>query len=112
MGRFHQVAYHAAVNVIANCKSRRYLCKTTLDAIRKGGRVLLSSVYQKCTKNQFLLSGSSISWAEFFERFTAQAIANMVIEWAEDGMKVPPEKMALMDCVATRGIYGMIDSVN
>lgn len=48
----------------------------------------------------------------FFERFTAQAIANMVIEWAENGMKVPPEKMALMDCVATRGIYGMIDSVN
>ncbi len=49
---------------------------------------------------------------DFFERFTAQAIANMVIEWAENGMKVPPEKMALMDCVATRGIYGMIDSVN
>lgn len=49
---------------------------------------------------------------DFFERFTVQAIANMVIEWAEDGMKVPPEKMALMDCVATRGIYEMIDSVN
>lgn len=49
---------------------------------------------------------------DFFERFTAQAIANMVIEWAESGMKIPPEKMALMDCVATRGIYGMIDAAN
>lgn len=49
---------------------------------------------------------------EFFERFTSQAIANMVIEWAEGGMEIPPEKMALMDCVATRGIYGMIDAEN
>lgn len=49
---------------------------------------------------------------DFFERFTSQAIANMVIQWARDGMPIPPEKMALMDCVATRGIYGMIDAAN
>ena len=49
---------------------------------------------------------------DFYERFTSQAIANMVIEWAEKGMPIPPEKMALMDCVATRGIYGMIDAAN
>lgn len=49
---------------------------------------------------------------DFFTRFTAQAIASMVIQWAEEGMVIPPEKMALMDCVATRGIYGMIDDAN
>ncbi len=49
---------------------------------------------------------------EFYERFTSDAVANMVIEWARRGMRTPPEKMALMDCVATRGIYGLIDAAN
>lgn len=46
----------------------------------------------------------------FIERYTAQGIANMVIAWAEQGMPIPPDKMSLMDLVATRGIYGVIDA--
>lgn len=49
---------------------------------------------------------------DFYERFVSRAIVDAIIEWARDGMKVPPEKMALMDFVATRGIYGMIDAAN
>lgn len=49
---------------------------------------------------------------EFYERYTAEAIANTVIEWARRGMRTPPERMAHMDYVATRGIYGLIDSAN
>ena len=49
---------------------------------------------------------------DFIERYTSQAVGNMIIKWAEDGMPLPPEKMAYMDKVATRGIYGLIDEAN
>ncbi len=49
---------------------------------------------------------------EFYERYTAEAIANTVIEWARRGMRTPPERLAHVDYVATRGIYGLIDSAN
>ncbi len=49
---------------------------------------------------------------EFYERYTAEAVANTIIEWAKRGMKAPPERMAYMDHVATRGIYGLIDAAN
>lgn len=49
---------------------------------------------------------------DFIERYTSQAVGNMIIKWAEDGMPIPPEKMAYMDKVATRGIYGLIDAAN
>lgn len=49
---------------------------------------------------------------DLYERFTADAVANMVIDWALSGMKTPPERMAQMDCVVTRGIYGLIDAAN
>lgn len=47
---------------------------------------------------------------DFYERFVSRAIVDAVIEWARGGMQESPENMALMDCVATRGIYGMIDA--
>lgn len=43
------------------------------------------------------------------EQFVSRAIVDMVVEWARLGMKTPPERIALMDVVATRGIYGIID---
>lgn len=49
---------------------------------------------------------------EFIVRYTSQAIANMVITWAQDGMLIAPERMALMDDVAIHGIYGLIDAAN
>ncbi len=49
---------------------------------------------------------------DFIERYTSQAVGNMIIRWAEDGMPIPPQKMAYMDKVATRGIYGLIDEAN
>ncbi len=49
---------------------------------------------------------------DFIERYTSQAVGNMIIKWAEDGMPLPPKKMAYMDKVATRGIYGLIDEAN
>lgn len=49
---------------------------------------------------------------DFYENVVSRAIVDMVVEWARNEMVVAPEKMALMDCVATRGIYGMIDAEN
>ena len=49
---------------------------------------------------------------DFYERYTADAVANMVIEWTKNGMRISPERMSQMDCVATRGIYGLIDAAN
>jgi len=49
---------------------------------------------------------------EFILRYTSQAIANMVVSWAQDGMPIAPERMALMDNVAIHGIYGLIDAAN
>ena len=47
----------------------------------------------------------------FMTKFTSQAVCNMIIEWAINGMQTPVELMAKMDDVATKGIYGIIDSV-
>lgn len=49
---------------------------------------------------------------DFYEQFVSRAIVDMVVEWARQGMKMPPERMALMDVVTTRGIYGIIDAAN
>jgi len=48
----------------------------------------------------------------FMTKFTSQAVCNMIIEWTIDGMRIPVELMAKMDDVATKGIYGIIDSVD
>lgn len=45
----------------------------------------------------------------FLIRYTSQAVCSMVINWALNGMTIPPETMALMDDVATLGIYGIIN---
>lgn len=42
---------------------------------------------------------------DFLTRFTSQAVGNMVVKWAQDGMTTPVELMAKVDDVATRGIY-------
>jgi hypothetical protein len=44
----------------------------------------------------------------FMMKFTSQAIVNMTIEWAVNGMQIPVSLMARMDDVATEGIYGTI----
>ena len=49
---------------------------------------------------------------DFIIRYTSNAIANMVIDWAKDGMPIAPERMALMDNVAIHGVYGLIDAAN
>ena len=42
---------------------------------------------------------------DFLTRFTSQAVGNMVVKWAQDGMTTPVALMAKVDDVATRGIY-------
>jgi len=44
----------------------------------------------------------------FITKFTSQAVCNMVIDWAKNGMGTPIELMAKMDDIATKGIYGVI----
>lgn len=35
----------------------------------------------------------------------------MTIAWAVDGMRIPVDAMSKMDDLATKGIYGVIDSL-
>ena len=44
--------------------------------------------------------------------FIAQAISNMTIDWAKDGMKTPVDRMCKMNEVATMGVYGIINRAN
>lgn len=47
---------------------------------------------------------------DFMVRYTSQAVANMTIEWARDGMNTAVDIMAMMDDVATMGIYGVLNT--
>lgn len=47
----------------------------------------------------------------FLIKYTSQAVSNMIIGWALEGMRIPVKEMAEMDEVATKGIYGVVDSI-
>ncbi|MBQ1733476.1 MAG: TetR/AcrR family transcriptional regulator C-terminal domain-containing protein [Lachnospiraceae bacterium] len=49
---------------------------------------------------------------DFLTTFIAQAISNMTIDWAKDGMKTPVDRMCKMNEVATMGVYGIINRAN
>lgn len=49
---------------------------------------------------------------EFLTTFIAQAISNMTIDWAKEGMTIPVDRMCKMNEVATMGVYGIINRAN
>ncbi len=49
---------------------------------------------------------------EFLTTFIAQAISNMTIDWAKEGMTIPVDRMCKMNEVATMGVYGIINKAN
>ena len=97
----HRNFYCQAVRYTGQNNLQDYMRKRNLDSWK-----LLIKGYMGETKS------FDPDLLDFYERFTADAVANMVIEWAKRGMRTPPERMAHMDYVATRGIYGLIDAAN
>lgn len=68
---------------------------------------LLHSRYLEETHQQY-----DLETLDFLTTFIAQAISNMTIDWAKDGMKTPVDRMCKMNEVATMGIYGIINRAN
>jgi AcrR family transcriptional regulator len=44
----------------------------------------------------------------FMVEYTSQSIAGMTVTWALEGMKTPVDQLAVMDDLATMGIYGTL----
>lgn len=80
------------------------------DFMRQRNRdswVVLLKRYMEETKQQY-----DAETLDFLTTFIAQAISNMTIDWAKDGMKTPIDQMCKMNEVAIMGIYGIINKAN
>ncbi|NLH01423.1 MAG: TetR family transcriptional regulator [Clostridiales bacterium] len=100
-------------------KSRKFYCQ----AVRIEGQNNLRDYMQKRNRdcwellirkyiNANLSTGLySEEYLNFLIKYTSQAVCNMTIAWAMDGMTIPVDIMAKMDDVATKGIYGVVDSL-
>ena len=113
-GEWHGITQH--------CLEKMYQDKVFYcQAVRMTGQNCLQDYMQERNLDswrlligRYMADGKSYDAGklDFIVRYTSQAIGNMVINWAKDGMQIPPEDMAVMDDVATRGIYGLIDTAN
>ena len=100
-------------------KSRRFYCQ----AVRIEGQNNLKDYMQKRNHDcwdllicKYINATSSTDFHSdehltFLIKYTSQAVCNMTIAWALDGMVIPVDVMAKMDDVATKGIYGVVDSL-
>lgn len=80
-----------------NCL-RDYLLRKNLESWQLLIRRYMEDTGKKCDPETL----------DFFLRYTSQAIGNMIIRWALDGMKTPVALMARMDDLATEGIYNSL----
>ena len=100
-------------------KSRKFYCQ----AVRIEGQNNLKDYMQKRNCDcwdilirKYVSASSSEDFHSdeylcFLIKYTSQAVCNMTIAWAMDGMVMPVDVMAKMDDVATKGIYGVVDSL-
>lgn len=100
-------------------KSRKFYCQ----AVRIEGQNNLKEYMQKRNSDcwdilirKYVAATSSEDfhsdeYLTFLIKYTSQAVCNMTIAWAMDGMVIPVDVMAKMDDVATKGIYGVVDSL-
>ena len=123
-GYLHEHDYGSWSGITRSClmemyKSRSFYCQ----AVRMDGQNNLREYMQKrnydCWKiltQKYIDATSSRSlhcdeYIDFLVKYTAQSVCNMTIAWAEDGMRIPVDVMFKMDDLATKGIYGVIDSL-
>lgn len=95
--------YCQAIKIEGQNNLRDYMQKRNCDCWE-----LLVRKYIDTTSNKDYHSDEYIN---FLIKYSAQAVCNMTIAWALDGMLIPVDVMAKMDDVATKGIYGVLDSL-
>ncbi len=116
--KFGNWAQATRLSLVKMYSDRQFYCQAVKmdvqnslqDYMRKRNRdswVLLLDRYLEDTQQQY-----DAETLGFLTTFIAQAISNMTIDWAKDGMKIPVDQMCKMNEVATMGVYGIITHAN
>lgn len=95
--------YCQAFKIEGQNNLREYMEKRNYDCWK-----ILMNKYIEATHGK---SVRSEQYLNFFIKYTAQAVSNMIVGWAIEGMKIPVAEMQEMDQIATKGIYGVVDSI-
>jgi len=95
--------YCQAFKIEGQNNLREYMEKRNYDCWK-----ILMNKYIEATHGT---SVHSEQYLNFFIKYTAQAVSNMIVGWAIEGMKIPVAEMQEMDQIATKGIYGVVDNI-
>ena len=99
-------AYGTRMSLETMFADRIFYCQAVKMDVRDSWELLLGR-YLEGTHQQY-----DPETLDFLTTFIAQAISNMTIDWAKDGMKTPVDRMCKMNEVATMGVYGIINRAN
>lgn len=95
--------YCQALKIEGQNNLREYMEKRNYDCWK-----ILMNKYIAATHGDFVHTDQYLN---FFIKYTAQAVSNMIVGWAIEGMKIPVKEMEGMDQIATKGIYGVVDNI-
>lgn len=93
--------YCQSIKIEGQNNLKEYMQKRTYDCWKIFTNKYISVISNKCLHSD--------EYLEFLIKYTSQAMCNMVIAWAAEGMTIPINVMNQMDDVATKGIYGVVD---